>query len=146
MRSTALIFVVVLLGASGSNAQVMLHDPPWNPEHIDRLPPEIRKAVLAMCPTTPAAGHYFATYLHDRVTLHFEHLHCGEPPNAYCRRGLCLHQVYVSNGGHYRLLGSGYGPANDRDRAMPLQVLWSTSTGSPRLILCFLAAASAASR
>ncbi|SDT01208.1 hypothetical protein [Bradyrhizobium canariense] len=113
MRSTALVFVVVLLGAPGSNAQVMLHDPPWNPEHIDSLPPEIRKAVLGMCPTTPAAGHYFATYRHDRVTLHFEHFHCGEAPNTYCRGGLCLHQVYVSNGGHYRLLGSSYGPAND---------------------------------
>ena len=38
------------------------HDDPWNPEHIERLPPEVRNAVIRMCRDPPRAGHYFATY------------------------------------------------------------------------------------
>ena len=113
MRNAAIVFVALWLGSVASNAQTMLHDPPWNSEHITHLPPDIRGAVLAMCPTVPSAGHYFATYGHDRVTLHLEHFHCGNGANAYCHGPECLHQVYGATGGHYSLIKSGYGADND---------------------------------
>jgi hypothetical protein len=54
------------------------HDDPWNAEHIDRLPPEVRDSVVRMCGTRPSAEHYFATYLdHARIIkLHFEQFDC----------------------------------------------------------------------
>jgi hypothetical protein len=90
------------------------HDDPWNPEHIERLPPEVRNAVIRMCRDPPRAGHYFATYFDNShwIKLHFEHLHCDERP-MFCRLGSCLHQEYVSTGGHYRLMKSYYGRNDD---------------------------------
>ena len=90
------------------------HDDPWNPEHIERLPPEVRNAVIRMCRDPPRAGHYFATYFDNShvIKLHFEHLHCVQQA-TFCRGDTCLHQEYVSTGGHYRLLRSYYGRNND---------------------------------
>jgi hypothetical protein len=86
----------------------------WNAEHIDALPPEIRIAVLAMCPTRPQAAHYFATYLDNshRINLRFEKFHC-EQRATLCNNAGCLHQVYAFANGHYRLAKSFYGPDND---------------------------------
>jgi hypothetical protein len=90
------------------------HDPPWNSEHIDRLPPEVRNAVIRMCGHPPRAGHYFATYFDNSrlIKLHFEHLHCDEQA-TFCRGASCLHQEYVFAGGRYRLLKSYYGSNHD---------------------------------
>jgi hypothetical protein len=80
-------------------------------EHIDHLPPDVRNAVITKCPLRPDAGHYFATYLHDEIHLHFEHMHCS---TASFRNGSqCLHQVYKLTAGHYRLAKSFYGSGND---------------------------------
>jgi hypothetical protein len=102
---------IVLIGA-GANAQ-HIKDPPWNPEHINHLPAEVRTAVLAMCPKAPDAGHYFATYFHDQINLHFEHFHCEGAKASFCNGSQCLHQVYKLTGGHYRLAKSFYGSGND---------------------------------
>ena len=90
------------------------HDDPWNPEHIDRLPPEVRYALRRICKDPPRAGHYFATYFDNShlIKLHFEHLHC-DGRATFCRGDSCLHQEYVSTGGHYRLMKSYYGRNND---------------------------------
>jgi hypothetical protein len=85
------------------------HDP-WNVEHIDRLPPEIRGVVTQMCGSSPRAGHYFATYLDNARTirLHFEHLNCSEQAR-FCRGASCLQQEYLSSGGgRYRLIRTFY--------------------------------------
>jgi hypothetical protein len=37
------------------------YDAPWNLEHIDRLPPEVRNAVIRTRRDRPRAGHDFAT-------------------------------------------------------------------------------------
>ena len=37
-------------------------DPPWNPEHIDQLPAEVRNAVSHLCGPSLGAAHYFPTY------------------------------------------------------------------------------------
>lgn len=101
----------VVAGTTPAALAQFIHDPPWNAEHIDHLPAEIRGAVLAKCPTRPDAGHYFATFYHDEVHLHFEHLHCGH--TSFCNASGCLHQTYRLTSGHYRLVGSTYKSGND---------------------------------
>ena len=77
MKAHVVALASVVAGTTPAALAQFIHDPPWNAEHINHLPAEIRGAVLAKCPTRPDAGHYFATYYHDEVHLHFEHLHCG---------------------------------------------------------------------
>src|SRR6202171_5213207 len=100
MKNATATVLAILVSACPAAAQ-KIHDPPWNPEHIDHLPPEVRRAVFAMCATPPSAGHYFATYGPNRVTLHFEHFHCGQMSGVYCKGSQCLHQVYRLSGGRY---------------------------------------------
>ncbi len=87
---------------------------PWNAEHIDRLPPEIRGAVIQMCGSAPRAGHYFATYFDNArmIRLHFEHLNCSEQAR-FCKGASCLQQEYLSNGGRYRLIRTFYAAGGD---------------------------------
>jgi len=90
------------------------HDDPWNSGRIDRLPPEVRNAVIRMCRDPPLAAHYFATYTDNSrlMKLRFEDLHC-EGRASFCSGDTCLRQEYVSTGGHYRLKKSYYGRNND---------------------------------
>jgi hypothetical protein len=37
------------------------NDPPWNSEHISRLPKEIRQALIRLCGESALAAHYFAS-------------------------------------------------------------------------------------
>lgn len=99
--------------ASARTSQVG-HDDPWNPEHMEHLPPEVRNAVIGMCRNTPRAGHYFATYFDNLrlMKLHFEHLHC-DGQAIFCRGDICLHQEYISTVGRYRLMKSFYDRNND---------------------------------
>jgi hypothetical protein len=99
--------------ASARGSQVG-HDDPWNPEHIDRLPPEVRSAIVRMCGASPHAAHYFATFFDNSrvIKLHYEHLLCGERV-SFCRGGNCLRQEYVATGGHYRLLKTYYSTNGD---------------------------------
>lgn len=85
----------------------------WAPAHIDLLPQEIRQTfgrLRQACGWPPAAEHYFALYLsgrrHQFVALHFEHFRCSNHA-AICKQTACLHQVFVSAGGRYRLAWSG---------------------------------------
>jgi hypothetical protein len=116
-RSSAVAAAILLLAlfnqlafARGSRVG---HDDPWNPEHIEKLPLEVRNAVIQMC-DDPRAGHYFATYFDNShlIKLHFEHLHC-DARAPFCRQDDCLHQEYISTGRRYRLMKSYYGPNND---------------------------------
>lgn len=88
-------------------------DHPWNPEHIDRLPLEVRNAISRLCGPSPRAAHYFATYSGNSrlVNLHFEHSRCQS--QKVCTEAGCLHQIYALTKGRYRLLKSYYGPGND---------------------------------
>jgi hypothetical protein len=92
------LVAVVLFGITGASGQ-RARDDFWNPEHIDHLPAEVRVAVLAKCPVMPTAAHYFATYFHDQINLHFELFHCESSKAGLCNR--CLHQVYKLTSGHY---------------------------------------------
>ena len=116
-RPSAIAAAILLLGPANQPAFARSshawHDDPWNPEHIEQLPPEVRNAVIQMC-GGPHAGHYFATYFDNSrlIKLHFEHLHCGAQA-TFCRQDSCLHQEYISTGGRYRLMRSYYGRNND---------------------------------
>ena len=90
-----------------------LLDPSLNPQHINGLPAEVRNALTHMC-TGAQAQHGFAGYSQNTRTLvlHFERLHCGDR-GAFCTHAGCLHRVYVSEGGRYRLLRSYYAPGGD---------------------------------
>jgi hypothetical protein len=89
-------------------------DPPWNPEHISRLPEEIRTVLIRLCGESALAARYFATYSDNSrlINLHFEHFHC-RAHKAFCTQAGCLHQVYGLSGGRYRLQRSYYGSGND---------------------------------
>jgi hypothetical protein len=94
----------------------------WNPQHLKELPAEIRGAVAAYaraCGGTLAAEHSFALYFQrgkiKLIGLHFEHLRCRDR-HIICTAAGCLHQVYISTGGRYRLMQSGYGPELDLTR------------------------------
>jgi hypothetical protein len=90
-----------------------LLDPAWNPQHITSLPAEVRNALAHMCGDAQA-GHQFASYSQSLriLVLHFEHFRCGDR-GALCTQAGCLHQVYVSTGGRYRLLRTYYAPEGD---------------------------------
>jgi hypothetical protein len=97
----------------------MPSDDRWNPQHIDQLPAEVRNAIspyARVCGRPLAAEHSFALYYRSGsaslIGLHFERLRCGNR-GAVCKSAGCLHQVYVSTGGPYRLLSSSYVPELD---------------------------------
>ena len=85
-----------------------LLDPTWNPQHISGLPAEVRNALAHMCGDSQAE-HQFARYSQNLriLILHFEHLRCGNR-GMLCAQAGCLHQVYKSTGGRYRLVRSHY--------------------------------------
>ncbi|HLG84426.1 MAG TPA: hypothetical protein VKY22_25740 [Bradyrhizobium sp.] len=116
-KVSAMTCVLLLIACAPSSALARgsgLHDAPWNPEHIDRLPPEVRDAVLRMCRVKPDAAHYFATYLdHAKIIrLHFESFNC-EGRQIYRDAGLCLHEEFTLSGAHYRQTRSYYDRCND---------------------------------
>ena len=101
--------------ASPAFARGGLHllDPAWNPQHISGLPAEVRNALAHMCRDSKAE-HQFASYSQGSriLVLHFEHFRCGAG-RTLCTQAGCLHQVYTSTGGHYRLLRRYYAPEGD---------------------------------
>jgi hypothetical protein len=108
--------VVMLLACSPSLAKsggFGRSEDHYDPQHIERLPPEVRNSILHRC-TDPKALHSFASYFDDlkRIVLHFEHFAC-DGASTYCTPSGCLHQVWASMGGHYRLLRSYYARAGD---------------------------------
>ena len=109
----ALILVSLLSTQSSAKGGGMHSEDRYNPQHIDSLPPEIRSAIYHRC-STPRALHPFASYFDNpkRIVLHFEHFYCDQR-RTFCNVTGCLHQVWVSAGGHYRLVRSYYAPAGD---------------------------------
>jgi hypothetical protein len=109
----AFVLVSLLSNQSSAKGGGFRSEDPYNPQHIESLPPEVRREVIQRC-HTPQALHYFATYRENlqKVVLHFEHFYCGTG-ETFCGPSGCLHQIYVSSRGHYRLLRSYYAPAGD---------------------------------
>jgi hypothetical protein len=110
------LIVALLVGCDLVSAQARSGGTPpedrWNPQHIASLPAEIRNAIAPyarVCGGPLAAEHSFVRYFQSGkaklIGLHFEHLRCGDRA-ALCNAAGCLHQVYISTGGKYRLLRS----------------------------------------
>lgn len=111
-------FALLILAniSSTANARGGFHsENPWASEHIEGLPPEIRRNVLKEeRPCGPArAQHYFSrsssptSSRYTFISLHFEEFGCDKR-TAVCGPSGCLHQVYAAGGAGYRLVYSGY--------------------------------------
>jgi hypothetical protein len=120
LQLTVTVALLVLGGAISADARSsMPADDRWNAQHVDALPPEIRNAIASytrMCGGPLAAEHSFARYFQNGtvklIGLHFENVRCGNRASI-CKASGCLHQVYISTGGRYRLLSSSYVPELD---------------------------------
>ena len=75
------------------------HDDPWNPEHINVLPIEVRQYVAKICKDAPRAQHDFATYLptEKRWRINLEYLHC-EGLGTFRHGNDCLDVDFVAVG------------------------------------------------
>jgi len=113
VRAIAYLAMLLTCGQALARGSGLHSEDPYNSEHFDNLPTEIRAFILRRC-TSPKALHYFAGYFDkaNRIVLHFEHLHCDQT-DAFCKPSGCLHQVWVFNGGQYRLMHNYYAPTGD---------------------------------
>jgi hypothetical protein len=96
----------MLAFAKGGN---MRSEDRYDPQHIEGLPADVRQQVLQRCPAA-RASHDFAQFMDhlQKVVLHYERLYCAA--ESFCGPSGCLHQVYVSSGGRYRLRDSYFVP------------------------------------
>lgn len=90
----------------------MATERPWASEHIEGLPADIRRRIVALervCGNAAAAAHYFAVSIKagDQrfVSLHFEEFACGNRA-AVCNDSGCLHEIYAESHGRYRIVFS----------------------------------------
>jgi hypothetical protein len=84
-------------------------DDPWNPQHIDNLPVEIRQYIARICGGAARAQHNFATYSprEKRWRLNLEYLQCNGLGES--RRGSqCLNVDFVAVDAHFRLARKQY--------------------------------------
>jgi hypothetical protein len=112
-RSRRFLMAVVAVSLASTQAFAkggnMRSEDRYDPQHIDGLPSDVRQQVLQRCPAA-RASHDFASFTDhlQKVVLHYERLYCGA--ETFCGPSGCLHQVYVSSGGHYRLRDSYFAP------------------------------------
>lgn len=85
------------------------HDDPWNSEHIDVLPAEVRQYIAQICKSTPHAQHDFASYLpsEKRWRINLEYLRC-EGLGTFRHGNQCLDVDFVAVGSHFRLARRSY--------------------------------------
>ena len=90
----------------------MATERPWASEHIEGLPVDIRRRIVALervCGNAAAAAHYFAVSIEAGgrrfVSLHFEEFACGNRA-AVCNGNGCLHEIYAESRGRYRIVFS----------------------------------------
>jgi hypothetical protein len=112
------LFTLAGLAPAAARSGGTSTDDPWNPAHIGGLPQEIRAGIehsTRACGASVAAKHLVSRYIEDRgsgerfIALHFDEIRC-EHRASICTAAGCLHQVYASKGGPYRLVLSVYAP------------------------------------
>ncbi|MCP4618071.1 MAG: hypothetical protein GY844_16760 [Bradyrhizobium sp.] len=100
--------LVLTAGIDTAAARGIGQEHPYAAEHIDNLPADVRRAVLAherACGGKAAATHYFSTSIAtptlSLLSLHFENFSC---PNrgVLCSAAGCLHEIYAGRGMNYR--------------------------------------------
>ena len=79
-------------------------DDPWNAEHINILPREIRTYIAGICKGPARAQHDFANYYpQDHLwRINLEYLHCSGL-GEFRRGNQCLDVDFVAVGSGYRL-------------------------------------------
>jgi hypothetical protein len=106
-----LVFCLLLsvLPALSKGASVGNKQDPYDPNHIDTLPPEIRQYIAKICRGAPTARHDFATYLpqEKRWRINLEYLQCGII-GKYRRGNQCLDVDFVAKGSHFYLARKSY--------------------------------------
>jgi hypothetical protein len=114
LRSYVRAVAMIVIALSSSIEPALSHSgfakDPWNPAHLEKLPSEIRAQVQkweAACGGPIAAAQQFALYLTipgtQFVALHFDDFRCNNK-SVHCNLRGCLHEVYASSGGKYRLV------------------------------------------
>jgi hypothetical protein len=114
---TAVLAVLLPLFSVIERAQsrgVAATERPWAPEHVEGLPPDIRRDVeghARACGNRPAAGHYFSVSIEASGlrfwAQHFEDFAC-ERRATVCRPQGCLHEVFADDGRRQRQVFSVY--------------------------------------
>lgn len=110
MLACSLIFVQTTGQASARGG--MAAEKPWASEHIEQLPSDIRRRIVALeraCGNAAAAAHYFVVSIEAGgqrfLSLHFEDFACGNRV-AVCNGNGCLHEIYMESRGRYRIVFS----------------------------------------
>lgn len=114
------VLIGALLTAGSAGAAVgrggLRSEDPWAAAHIDGLPRDIRNSLgrWERACGSPAAQHAFSRSIQGQsglrlVALHFEYFRCHDRASI-CGGAGCLHQVFMSAGGGYRLVMSAYVP------------------------------------
>ena len=109
MAGTVAVAILPIIQSASARGGLASENP-WAPEHIERLPPDIRKAVLRRaraCGSKAAAAHYFSLSIESYgarfISLHFEDFACANRA-AICNDNGCLHQVHLKSGERHRLV------------------------------------------
>jgi hypothetical protein len=109
LRTKEGVICATLLVSTGRARAVAVasYDPPWSSEPIERLPPEIRRVVVAGCGAYAKASHYFATYddSSNMIRLDYSLLQCPGAAVSGSGRGR-EQQTFVRQGGRYFLSDS----------------------------------------
>jgi len=109
VRSLLLALCLLLCGElpAVSKGSAVNRDEPWNPEHIDNLPVEVRQYIVGICDGPASAQHDFATYSpHEkRWRINLEYLRC-KGLGEYRRGNQCLDVDFIEVGSRFRLLES----------------------------------------
>ena len=92
-----------------SRGSTVNRDDPWNPQHIDDLPIEVREYIVRICHGPASAQHDFATYSpHEkRWRINLEYLRCNGL-GKYRRGNQCLDVDFIEVGSRFRLAGKQY--------------------------------------
>ena len=111
MRTLSLAAVVLLCGVCSAfpKGSSVIKDDPWNPHHVNNLPPEIRNYIAEICKGPPSAQHDFATYLPQqrRWRINLEYLQC-KGLSEFRRGNQCLDVDFIEVGSSFRLATKQY--------------------------------------
>ncbi|MCK1616436.1 hypothetical protein IVA96_07150 [Bradyrhizobium sp. 159] len=109
----ALLLSATMIGQANARGS-MASERPWAAEHIEGLPKDLRRHVEGhanACGNPPAAAHYFSVFIEASGmrfrAQHFEDFACARP-SLVCHPSGCLHEVFVDDGRHQRLVFSVY--------------------------------------
>jgi hypothetical protein len=111
IRSLSLASILLLCSEFPSfpKGSAVLHDDPYNPHHIERLPAEVRQYITKICKGPARAAHDFATYSpgERRWRINLEYLQC-EGLGEFRHGNQCLDVDFIAVGSGFRLGSKQY--------------------------------------